>query len=166
MRRPTETWPNTPEKIRITGVNEQPGIPVAQTEDVIRRLESHGVMRTPQRVEIGQVLFARPQHLSAERILEALRTLGSSVSKATVYNTLNLFAQKGLVRIVTVDPTRLYYDSTTSEHHHFYDTDTGELTDIPAEEVEVSKLPRLPEGTEAEGVQVVVRVRRRADASV
>jgi Fur family iron response transcriptional regulator len=61
---------------------------------------------------------------------------------------------------VTVDPTRLYYDSTTSEHHHFYDTDTGELIDIPAEEVEVSRLPRLPEGTVAEGVQVVVRVRR------
>ena len=133
---------------------------VAPAEEVVRRLESHGVTQTPQRIEIGQVLFARAQHLSAERILDALRGMGSSVSKATVYNTLNLFAQKGLVRIVTVDPTRLYYDSTTSEHHHFYDTDTGELTDIPAEEVEVSRLPRLPEGTVAAGVQVVVRVRR------
>ena len=143
-------------------MNEQPTIAVAQAEDVIRRLASRGVMRTPQRVEIGQVLFARPQHLSAERILETLRAMGSSVSKATVYNTLNLFAQKGLVRIVTVDPTRLYYDSTTSEHHHFYDADTGELIDIPAEEIEVSRLPQLPEGTVAEGVQVVVWVRRRA----
>jgi Fur family iron response transcriptional regulator len=141
-------------------VNAQPNIIVAQAEEVARRLDSHGVTQTPQRIEIGQVLFARPQHLSAERILEALRGMGSSVSKATVYNTLNLFVQKGLVRIVTVDPTRLYYDSTTSEHHHFYDTDTGELIDIPAEEVEVSRLPRLPEGTVAEGVQVVVRVRR------
>jgi Fur family transcriptional regulator, iron response regulator len=133
----------------------------APPEDVILRLESHGVMQTPQRIEIGRVLFARPQHLSAERILETLRGLGSTVSKATVYNTLNLFAQKGLVRIVTVDPTRLYYDSTTSEHHHFYDADTGELIDIPAEDVEVSRLPQLPEGTVADGVQLVVRVRRR-----
>ena len=146
----------------MTRVSEQPAISVAQPEDVIQRLETHGVMRTPQRVEIGQVLFARPQHLSAERILETLRAMGSSVSKATVYNTLNLFAQKGLVRIVTVDPTRLYYDSTTSEHHHFYDADTGELIDIPAEEVEVSRLPQLPQGTVADGVQVVVRVKRRA----
>jgi len=134
----------------------------ATAEDVARRLESHGVMRTPQRIEIGCVLFARPQHLSAERILETLRGMGSKVSKATVYNTLNLFAQKGLVRIVTVDPTRLYYDSTTSEHHHFYDADTGELIDIPAEEVEVSRLPQLPAGTVADGVQVVVRVRRQS----
>ena len=132
-----------------------------RAEEVALRLESHGVIRTPQRIEIGQLLFARPQHLSAERILETLRGMGSRVSKATVYNTLNLFAQKGLVRIVTVDPTRLYYDSTTSEHHHLYDTDTGELTDIPAEEVEVSRLPALPEGTVATGVQVIVRVRRR-----
>ena len=146
----------------MTRVSEQPAISVAQPEDVIQRLETHGVMRTPQRVEIGQVLFARPQHLSAERILETLRAMGSSVSKATVYNTLNLFAQKGLVRIVTVDPTRLYYDSTTSEHHHFYDADTGELIDIPAEEVEVSRLPQLPQGTVADGVQVVVRVKRQA----
>src|SRR6185295_13546620 len=116
-------------------MNDMPGNGFATAEDVARRLESHGVMETPQRIEIGQVLFARPQHLSAERILEELRSAGSKVSKATVYNTLNLFAQKGLVRIVTVDPTRLYYDSTTSEHHHFYDADTGELTDIPAEDV-------------------------------
>jgi Fur family transcriptional regulator, iron response regulator len=143
-------------------VNVSAETPFAPAEDVIRRLESHGVMQTPQRVEIGQVLFARPQHLSAERILETLRGMGSTVSKATVYNTLNLFAQKGLVRIVTVDPTRLYYDSTTSEHHHFYDADTGELIDIPAEEIEVSRLPQLPEGTVAEGVQVVVRVRRQS----
>ena len=143
-------------------MNEQAGNGIASAEDVVRRLESHGVMHTPQRVEIGQVLFARPQHLSAERILATLHAMGSKVSKATVYNTLNLFAQKGLVRIVTVDPTRLYYDSTTSEHHHFYDADTGELTDIPAEDVEVSRLPQLPEGTVADGVQVVVRVRRRS----
>jgi Fur family iron response transcriptional regulator len=135
-------------------------VPLAAADEVARRLESHGVMQTPQRIEIGRVLFARPQHLSAERIIETLRGMGSSVSKATVYNTLNLFAQKGLVRIVTVDPTRLYYDSTTSEHHHFYDADRGELIDIPAEDIVVSRLPDLPAGMVAEGVQVVVRVRR------
>jgi Fur family iron response transcriptional regulator len=139
-------------------MNEQPSNGFATAEDVARRLETHGVMETPQRIEIGRVLFARPQHLSAERI----RDTGSKVSKATVYNTLNLFAQKGLVRIVTVDPTRLYYDSTTSEHHHFYDADTGELTDIPAEDIEVSRLPALPAGTVADGVQVIVRVRRQS----
>ena len=130
-------------------------------QQVLRRLGAHNVIPTPQRIMVGQILFARPQHLSADQILKAIQGTGSQVSKATVYNTLNLFVERGLARQVNVDPTRAYYDSTTEPHHHFYNVDTRELKDIPENEIELKELPELPSGTRVDGVQVVVRVRRR-----
>ena len=124
--------------------------------------DKHGIMPTPQRVEIAGILLERPQHLSAEHILERLKASGSSVSKATVYNTLNLFSERGLVKEVMVDPVRKFYDSTTHPHHHFYNVDSGELSDIPDEQVCFKDLPELPEGTERESVEVLIKVRDRA----
>jgi Fur family iron response transcriptional regulator len=126
------------------------------------RLKRHGVQPTPQRVEVAAVLLERPQHLSADQILDRLRAAGSRVSKATVYNTLRLFGERGLVRELTVDPDRKYYDSTTYAHHHFYHVDTGELSDIPEDQVKILDLPPLPPGTEQESVEVLIRVRDRA----
>ena len=127
--------------------------------DILKKLEQQHVTATPQRVEVAEVLLERPQHLSADQILERLREAGSGVSKATVYNTLKLFSERGLVRELTVDPDRRYYDSTTHAHHHFFHVDTGELSDIPEDQVEILKLPALPAGTEQESVEVLIRVR-------
>jgi Fur family iron response transcriptional regulator len=132
--------------------------------DILKRLEQHGVTPTPQRVEVADVLLERPQHLSADQILERLRATGSRVSKATVYNTLKLFGERGLVRELTVDPDRRYYDSTTHAHHHFFNVGTGELSDIPEDQVEILKLPPLPAGTEKESVEVLIRVRDKTNA--
>ena len=90
-------------------------------------IEQHGILPTPQRIEVAGILLEKPQHLSAEQIIERLKASDSGVSKATVYNTLNLFSDRGLVREVMVDPVRKFYDSTTHPHHHFYNVDTGEL---------------------------------------
>jgi Fur family iron response transcriptional regulator len=128
-------------------------------EAVVELLKAHAIQPTQQRVEIAQILFARPQHMAADQVLAAVNSDGSLVSKATVYNTLGLFADKGLVREVIVDPNRVFYDSNTSTHHHFYNVDTGALTDIDADEVAISGLPSLPAGTLAEGVEVIIRVR-------
>jgi Fur family iron response transcriptional regulator len=128
-------------------------------EAVVELLKAHAIQPTQQRVEIAQILFARPQHMAADQVLAAVNADGSLVSKATVYNTLGLFADKGLVREVIVDPNRVFYDSNTSTHHHFYNVDTGALTDIDADEVAISGLPSLPAGTLAEGVEVIIRVR-------
>lgn len=127
--------------------------------DILSLLEQHGILPTPQRIEVAEVLLERPQHLSAEQIIERLKQAGSGVSKATVYNTLNLFGERGLVRELMVDPERKFYDSTTRPHHHFYNVDTGELVDIPDEQVRFADLPALPEGTESESVEVLIRVR-------
>lgn len=129
-------------------------------------LHAHGVKVTAQRVEIGMLLLAGPCHLSADQILQTLRRAGSQVSKATVYNTLKVFSARGIVRAVALDPTRLVYDSTTTPHHHFLNEDTGELTDIDPDQVELQQLPRLPEGTRKESVQLIIRVRSNRPARV
>lgn len=134
--------------------------------DVVALMREHGISPTQQRVEIAQVLFSRPQHLSAEQVLALVNRDRHVVSKATIYNTLGLFVGKGLIREIIIDPTKVFYDPTTSSHHHFYNVDTGALMDIEADAVALSKLPDLPDGTVAEGVDVVVRIRncRRATA--
>ena len=107
------------------------------------------------------LMLAEPRHLSADKILADLRKVGSRISKATVYNTLNLFTRHKLIREVSVDSERQFFDSTTEPHHHFYNVDTGELIDIGLGELEFSRLPDLPPGTEAQDIEVVVRVRNK-----
>jgi Fur family iron response transcriptional regulator len=131
-------------------------------EQVEEKLRSRSVKPTKQRIEIGMLLFASPRHMSADQIISDLRAAGSRVSKATVYNTLNLFSVQGLTREVSVDPERQFYDSTTTPHHHFYNVDTGELTDIGLDDLQFSQLPELPAGTEAQDIEVIVRVRNQA----
>lgn len=126
---------------------------------ILTMFERHGILPTPQRIEVAEILLERPQHLSAEQIIDKLREAGSGVSKATVYNTLNLFAERGVVKECMVDPVRKFYDSATHRHHHFYNVDTGELNDIPDEQVRFSEFPELPAGTESESVEVLIRIR-------
>ncbi|HET7586564.1 MAG TPA: Fur family transcriptional regulator [Gammaproteobacteria bacterium] len=129
------------------------------TDPVAAQLAAAGVQPTAQRLEIARVLLERPRHLSADQLSAILLKQGTRVSKATVYNTLKLLCAKNLIKSVIVDPNRVFYDSTTGAHHHFYNVDSGELTDIPAEQVRFAGLPDLPEGTVREGVDVIVRVR-------
>jgi Fur family iron response transcriptional regulator len=129
--------------------------------DIQKILRDHDVLPTSQRLEVAEALLNRPQHLSADQIIDKLHRSGSSVSKATVYNTLKLFSETGLVKEINVDATRRFYDSTTHAHHHFYHVDTGELTDIPADKISILDLPKLPPGTEQDGVEVLIRVRNK-----
>ena len=129
---------------------------------VIKLLGHYGIQPTQQRVDIAQILFDRPQHLSADQVLASVNEARPSVSKATVYNTLGLFADKGLVRQVIVDPSRVFYDSNISEHHHLYNVDSGDLMDIPNDQVQVMGLPELPDTMSITGVDVIVRVKNKA----
>jgi Fur family iron response transcriptional regulator len=132
-----------------------------ERERASRTLEAIGITPTPQRVEIARILLARPQHLSAEQVLSVLKKGDLSVSKATVYNTLGLFAEKGLVREVIVDPSKVFYDSNCSDHHHFYDVESCTLTDIDARDVDIGGFPDAPDGKVVDRVDVIVRVRSR-----
>ena len=127
--------------------------------DIIEILRRHNIHPTTQRVLITRLLFVQCTHLSAEDVYRMVNSDNRRVSKATVYNTLGLLADKGVVRQVIADPTRVFYDPNTAPHHHFFDVDTGELTDISAEQIHVSGLPALPNGAQLEGVDVIVRLR-------
>jgi len=128
-------------------------------EELVEVLRNHDINPTHQRIEIAYVLFSRREHLSADQLLAMVNERNAETSKATVYNTLNLFLEKKLIREVIVDPSKVFYDPNTDTHHHFYDVDTGELTDIDAAEIEVSGLPQLPEGVVTEGIDIIVRIR-------
>ncbi|NMG36241.1 transcriptional repressor [Azoarcus sp. TTM-91] len=123
------------------------------------RLRAIGVPVTLQRLEIARVMLSRPVHLSAEQLLAKVRDTVPETSRATVYNTLRLFREKNLVKELIVDPERVVYDSNVEPHYHLYDVDTGELTDVAAEELHVIGVPSLPAHVELEQVDVIIRVR-------
>jgi Fur family iron response transcriptional regulator len=126
-----------------------------------RALAERGIRPTAQRVRIATLLLASAQHLSAEQILAQLRAAGARVSKATVYNTLNLFAAHGLIRQLSVDGSRAWFDSNVDPHYHFHDLTTGALIDVPVPAVEFSRLPAPPPGTEVAGIDLVIRLRKK-----
>lgn len=129
--------------------------------DIANELQGHGLKPTEQRVRVAEILMQAPAHMTAEQILATLRQSGDKVSKATVYNTLKVLVSSGLVRQIHLDPERSVYDSTRAAHHHFHDLETGELRDIHPDDIAFSRFPELPEGMEAESVEVVVRLRKR-----
>jgi Fur family iron response transcriptional regulator len=136
--------------------------PMPCTRDqLVELLRRHDINPTHQRIEIAYALFSRGAHLSADQVLAIVNDRHSETSKATVYNTLNLFLEKRLIREVIVDPSKVFYDPNTEPHHHLYHVDTGELADIDAAGVVVRGLPPLPDGTVTEGVDIIVRVRSR-----
>jgi len=127
----------------------------------LQKLTACGIRPTAQRVQIAALLLSADQHLSAEQILASLGARGMHVSKATVYNTLNLFAASGLIRQLSIDGERTWFDSNTAAHYHFHDVDGGELIDVPVPDVEFSRLPTIPDGMELAGIDLVIRVRRK-----
>ncbi len=141
-------------------MNLEPGnLEPCTREGVAEMLRDHGITPTHQRIEIALVLFEKRWHPSADQILAAVNVRYAETSKATVYNTLKLFLDKGLVRELIVDPSKVFYDSNTSAHHHFYNVASGEITDIPAAGVRIDGLPPLPAGMVTDGIDIIVRTR-------
>lgn len=136
--------------------------PQYSRDDLVEMLRAHGINPTHQRIEIAHALYSRQEHLSADQVLALVNERHPETSRATVYNTLNLFVEKGLIREVIVDPNRVFYDPNTQPHYHLYDVRTGQLTDIDATDVQVSGLPPLPPGVVTEGMDIVIRVRSTA----
>jgi len=126
-------------------------------------LRDAGLRPTRQRVALAALLVGdgRNRHVSAESLYAAARFSGAPVSLATVYNTLRAFCQAGLIREITVDGNKSYFDTRLDDHPHFYWEDDGRLTDAPKDQLRIDQLPDAPEGTEIAKVDVVVRLRRR-----
>lgn len=133
--------------------------PNLSREDMAQLLRQHHITPTHQRIEIAHAMFSRCEHLSADQIMASVNLRHSETSKATVYNTLKLFLEKGLIREVIVDPSRVFYDPNTTPHHHFFNVETGELTDIHEDAMQLTGLPPLPPGMMTDSVDIIVRIR-------
>jgi len=123
------------------------------------KIQTSNILLTQQRLSIARLLFSKLQHLSANQVLEQLSRNDNSPSQATVYNTLRLFLEKGLLSQVIMGPNKTFYDTNLSKHHHLYNTDTDTLKDVPINQIEINNLPELPPDTLFDSVDIIVRVR-------
>ncbi|MEZ5783028.1 MAG: Fur family transcriptional regulator [Rhizobiaceae bacterium] len=125
-----------------------------------QRVRGAGLRPTRQRVALASLLFAKgDRHLSAEELHEEAVHAGVPVSLATVYNTLHQFTDAGLLRILAVEGAKTYFDTNTSDHHHFFIECENRVIDIDSGPVRVDNLPEPPEGMEIANVDVVIRLR-------
>ena len=130
--------------------------------DVRALLNEVKLRPTRQRLALAWLLFAKGgRHLTAEMLYEEASRAKIPVSLATIYNTLHQFTNVGLLREVTVNGSKTYFDTNVSDHHHFFVENEHNLIDIPVAEELVGKLPDVPEGYEISRVDVVVRLRRK-----
>jgi Fur family iron response transcriptional regulator len=123
------------------------------------KLMAAGVRPTRQRIDLGRLLLeSGDRHFTAEMIYDEARAMRYPPSLGTVYNTLNEFARCGLLRQIAIYDAKLWYDTKTGPHFHYYRQDTEELSDIPE-----GLLPKLdiaaPEGTRVEAIDIIVRLK-------
>ncbi|MFK7791134.1 MAG: iron response transcriptional regulator IrrA [Devosiaceae bacterium] len=127
------------------------------------KLRSAGLRPTRQRLSLAAILFdGQDRHVSAEWLYDVAKSSGADVSLATVYNTLHQFTSAGLLREITVDSTRTYFDTNIGDHHHMFLEHEDKVIDVPSSSVSVNKIPEIPDGMELVSVDVIVRVRPKA----
>jgi Fur family iron response transcriptional regulator len=140
----------------------QPALTGCPWHDVNEMLQAAGLRPTRQRMALGWLLFGKgARHLTAEMLYEEANLAKVPVSLATVYNTLNQLTDAGLLRQVSVDGTKTYFDTNVSSHHHFYLENNHELVDIPDPHLMLQKMPEVPEGYEIARIDMVVRLRKK-----
>lgn len=127
----------------------------------LEQLSSVGLRPTSQRMILAKLLFAGTRrHVTAEMLHYEVLKSQKKVSLATVYNTLHLFTKLGLLREIIVDSDCSYFDTNTTNHHHFYREDTRELIDIDESDIQIGHLPKPPEGSQITRVDMVVRTKK------
>ena len=127
---------------------------------VLERLRTVGLRPTRQRMALAKLLFAQgPRHVTAEGLFNEAKEHRVDVSLATVYNALHDFTEKFLLREISIDSSRSYFDTNVGDHHHFYFERSGQLQDIPAERIVLTDLPDAPSGTEVARVDVIIRLK-------
>lgn len=124
------------------------------------KLRASGLRPTRQRLALASILFdGQDRHVSAEWLYDVAKHKGVNVSLATVYNTLHQFTGADLLREITVDSSRTYFDTNMGEHHHMFLEHEDTVIDIPSSSVSVNRLPEIPDGMELVSVDVMLRVR-------
>jgi Fur family iron response transcriptional regulator len=151
-----------PGGIPLDAATPRNGCPWHDVQSMLRQVK---LRPTRQRMALGWLLFAKGgRHLTAEMLYEEAGRANIAVSLATIYNTLHQFTNAGLLREVTVNGSKTYFDTNVSDHHHFFIENEHNLIDFPANDDIIGRLPDVPEGYEVSRVDVVVRLRRKRKA--
>jgi Fe2+ or Zn2+ uptake regulation protein len=130
----------------------------AMRREVAELLRERGIQPSAQRVAVAKYVLFTDEHPSADRVWARVRSRFPMISRATVYNTLSLFAERGLVRELHLSRDSVVFDANTDAHHHFIDEETGRIYDIPWGKVTMRKFPKV-DGFEIHDYQVVMRGR-------
>src|SRR6266516_188675 len=125
-------------------------------KDVVTLLTEHGIQPSAHRVAVAQYVLTTFEHPSADRVWARVRERFPMISRATVYNTLNLFVEKHLLRELHLAPDSVVFDPNMEKHHHLIDEESGHIYDVPWEDVEVCNIDKLP-NYEVRDYQVVMR---------
>jgi Fur family transcriptional regulator, iron response regulator len=142
-----------------TAAEGRKGCPWHDVQALLRQVK---LRPTRQRMALGWLLFAKGgRHLTAEMLYEEASRAKIAVSLATIYNTLHQFTNAGLLREVTVNGSKTYFDTNVSDHHHFFVENEHNLIDIPDADSIIGQLPEIPEGYEVSRVDVVIRLQRK-----
>jgi Fur family iron response transcriptional regulator len=128
--------------------------------DVVHLLEERGIQPSAQRVAVAEYVLRTTEHPSADKVWADVQQSFPMISRATVYNTLNLFVEKGLLRELHLAPDSVLFDPNVERHHHFIDEETGRIHDVPWNAIEVTSV-KPPAGYDVHHYQVVMRGRRR-----
>ncbi len=131
-------------------------------KDMIQHLREHGILPTAQRLAIAEFIFSTDGHPSADEVWEKVKSTFPTLSRATVYNTLNLFVDKGLIKRQLLREGTVVFDAVSTAHHHFIDEKSGRIYDIPWDNIEV-KVKGEMTGFDVRDYQVVMRGRRKQD---
>jgi Fur family iron response transcriptional regulator len=125
-------------------------------------LSEAGLRPTRQRLTLANLLVGdgNHRHVTAESLFSAVKESDENVSLATIYNTLKVFSDAGLIREILVEGTKSYFDTRIDDHPHFYWEDENILTDAPNSELKISQLPEAPKGTLVSKVDVVIRLKK------
>jgi len=123
-------------------------------------LKEHGIQPTPQRLAVLQFVQENHAHPSADDVYSSVRRRCPTVSRATVYNTLNLLVEKGVIKTQVLREGGLIFDGHVEKHHHFIDEETGQIHDVPWEAVQIHTGDGLSK-FEIREIQVVMRGKSR-----
>jgi len=127
----------------------------------IERLRTSGLRPTKQRLSISKILFDRKEtfHFTIDKLKKITeKNSKKNISLATIYNTVHAFRKRGYLKEISPKGNKTYFDTNTTNHHHFYDEDTSELIDIKNENVLLSNLPKIPSGKKIKEIDVTIRV--------
>ena len=132
--------------------------------EIVNKLRSSKLRPTKQRIKIAELLFNRPKtfHFTIEDLNKNLNKKDNSenISLATIYNTIDAFKKAGHLKEILTNNNTSYFDTNISSHHHFYDDQTNELTDINFNDVEVTKVPHAPKGKKIKDVEVIISLQK------